>query len=76
MKHYVEAYYADGSIILGNCNGQGIIYAKNYKRTDHYKSLKLFNHSKVHHYKILTPYYVVVETIERTSQQLTRYTGG
>lgn len=39
-KYYVEAFYENGSIILGNCDGQNIIYAKNYKNTKCYKDLK------------------------------------
>lgn len=39
MKYYVEAFREDGGIILGVGEGQGIIYAKNYKRTTDYKLL-------------------------------------
>lgn len=62
-KYYVEAYYEDGSIILGNCDRQGVIYAKQYKRTLHYKSLR-FGSSRVYEYKILTPNNQVLETIK------------
>lgn len=37
MRIYIEAYYADGSQILGNCDGQACITAKRYKRTNAYK---------------------------------------
>ena len=40
-KVYIEAYHADDTPILGNLDGQGIIYAANYKCTNHYKSLKI-----------------------------------
>lgn len=63
MKYYVEAYYEDGAQILGNCDRQGVIYAKQYKRTDHYKSLK-HGSSRVHSYKILTPNNQVIEVIK------------
>jgi hypothetical protein len=36
---YVSAHREDGSSILGNLDGQGRISAKNYRRTNHYKSL-------------------------------------
>jgi len=40
MKYYIEAYYADGSQILGNMDGQGVLHCRQYRRTDHYKFLK------------------------------------
>ena len=39
MKHYVEAYNGEGRQVLGNLDGQGVISARNIKRTDHYKML-------------------------------------
>ncbi len=39
MKYYVEAYDKDNREILGNLDGQGVIRAKLYRRTLHYKSL-------------------------------------
>ena len=37
--YYIESYYADGGQIYGTTNGQGIISAKQYKRTNKYKWL-------------------------------------
>lgn len=42
MKVYIEAYYLDGTRKLGNLDGQGVITAKNYRRTKHYKMLSTF----------------------------------
>jgi hypothetical protein len=39
MKVYIECFRADGSQILGNCDGQAVIRAKNYRRTLAYKHL-------------------------------------
>jgi len=39
MKIFVAAYDVKHNQILGNLDGQGIITAKCYKRTKHYKSL-------------------------------------
>lgn len=39
MKIYIEAYRSDGTQILGNLDGQGVLHAKQYKRTNHYKHL-------------------------------------
>ncbi len=41
MKIYIEAYYADDTPALGSMDGQGVLYAKQYKRTLHYKELKI-----------------------------------
>lgn len=35
---YCKAYRADGSQILGNCDGQ-TVYRGQYRRTKHYKAL-------------------------------------
>lgn len=66
-KFYVEAYYADGTPILGNLDGQGIIYAKSYKRTLHYKELvnRKFRESVAYHQIICANTQRVVETIKR-----------
>jgi hypothetical protein len=53
MKYYIEAYYSDDTPILGNCDGQGILYAKQYKRTDHYKELLKSRSTRVSYYLIL-----------------------
>lgn len=39
MKYYIECYYDDGTQILGNLCGQGVIHAKDYKRTNQYKRI-------------------------------------
>jgi hypothetical protein len=39
-KVYIEAYDKDNKQILGNLDGQTVIYAKNYKQTSQYKDLK------------------------------------
>jgi len=52
MKLYVEAYYADDTPVLGNCDGQGILYAKQYRRTDHYKELLNSRSNRVSYYLI------------------------
>ncbi len=39
-KFYIEAYYPDGTQILGNLDGQTVIHASDYRRTNHYKNLK------------------------------------
>jgi len=66
MKFYVEAYYHDGSIILGNLDGQCIIHAKEYKRTKMYKHLRDDKfRSVVKFHKIFNAYSnKLVETIE------------
>lgn len=42
MKYYVEAYDANDNQLLGNLDGQGVIVAKDFRRTKHYKSLSTF----------------------------------
>lgn len=39
MKLYVEAFGERDNIILGNLDGQGVIRAIRYRRTNHYKAL-------------------------------------
>lgn len=39
MKYYVEAFDEDDRQILGNLDGQTVIHAKDYRRTQHYKAL-------------------------------------
>jgi|GEM_PF-5299954 len=43
MKYYVEAYYDDGRYVCGNGDGQGVIHAKEYKRTQMYNYLRTHN---------------------------------
>jgi hypothetical protein len=40
QKFYIEAYAADDSPLLGNLDGQGVIYAEQYRRTNMYRSLR------------------------------------
>jgi|GEM_PF-4256148 len=65
MKVYVEAYYSDNTPMLGNLDGQGVIHAKNYKRTKHYKGLSARNtlNNKVAFYHIVSPSGAILETI-------------
>ena len=37
MKVYIECYYLDGTPILGNLDGQAVIHAVYYRRTNAYK---------------------------------------
>lgn len=55
MKYYIEAYDKDNNQVLGNCDGQGIIKATNYKKTLHYKALRNFQtlDNSVKFYKIV-----------------------
>lgn len=55
-KLYIEAYYSNGGQKLGNLDGQGILRAKLYKRTKHYKMLSTFPtiNNSVAYYKIVT----------------------
>jgi hypothetical protein len=39
MTVYISCYYADSKPILGNGDGQAVIHAKNYKRTNAYKRI-------------------------------------
>lgn len=65
MKTYVEAYYADGSPLLGNLDGQTMMRARNYKRTKHYRALRyrLEREHKVAYYQIIAEDGRVLETI-------------
>lgn len=69
MKVYIEAYYSDDTQKLGNLDGQGIIHAKNYKRTLHYRMLPNFATlgNSVKYYKIVTEDGDVLETIQNTT---------
>jgi hypothetical protein len=57
-KYYIEAYYANDTPILGNLDGQGVIYATLYKRTQQYK--ELFN--RVGRMKRVA-YYLIIDAI-------------
>lgn len=56
MKHYVEAYQADGSQILGNLDGQAVLHAKDPRRTKHFKRLESGQdrptHSRVYRWRV------------------------
>ena len=51
MKYYIEAFNEKEEIILGNLDGQGIIYSSDfrnsYKRTNEYKNLLITKFRKV-----------------------------
>ena len=66
MKIYIEAYYKDDTQKLGNLDGQGIIRAKNYKRTNHYKMLSSFPtlNNCVKYYKLVTEYGLTLEIVQ------------
>lgn len=51
--YWIEAWGADGRQILGTMNGQGVIRARNYRRTNMYKALRLRRGSHVFEYRIL-----------------------
>ena len=67
MKYYVEAYYEDGSAILGNCDGQTVLRCRNPRRTKHYRHLRdaiaKRHHPKVAYYKIVNEHGHLFETI-------------
>jgi hypothetical protein len=58
MKYYIEAYRGDGSQILGNLDGQGVIRAKRPHRSALYRCLAtgqnrpMYQH--VHHWRLVT----------------------
>lgn len=52
-KYYIEAFDKNGDLILGDSDGQGILYASNYKKTSYYKTLKAgFFRKKVQYHEI------------------------
>lgn len=67
MKYYTEAYRADGSQLLGNLDGQGVIRAKLPRRTLLYKRLLSGYHRPkwpyVHHWKLVREDGLFIETI-------------
>ena len=67
MKYYVEAYYEDGSEILGNCDGQTVLRCRNPRRTKHYRHLRdaiaINRHPRVAYYKIVDQFGRLFETL-------------
>ena len=69
MKLYIECFHADGSQILGNCDGQAVIHAQNYRRTNAYKNLaKIVGNpkwmkGKVAFARVVTPDGRILETV-------------
>lgn len=70
MKYYVEAYYGDGTPILGNLDGQGIIHSPHFRRTNYFKWLSgnilkgwAPRPKKPAFWHIVTPDNIVVHTI-------------
>lgn len=57
-KYYVEAYYADDTPILGNLDGQCVIHAVRYRRTNAYKALftRINRIKSVSYYLIVNAY--------------------
>lgn len=48
MKYYIEAYYKDGTQILGNMDGQTVLNCVNPLKTDWVKRLKTTGRYKDH----------------------------
>ena len=69
MKHYIEAYDITDKQILGNLDGQGVIRAINFKRTNQYKALSTFRtlNNIVAYYKIVTEAEVEVDRVINTT---------
>lgn len=69
MKVYIEAYDANNKQILGNLDGQGVINAKQFRRTMHFKSLSTFStlNNKVKYYDIVTVNDVLLATVQNTT---------
>lgn len=69
VTYYIEAFYADGSPILGNMDGQAVIRARLYKRTNAYKRAVWLladpkrTYKRVDHYKVVRPSGEIVEEI-------------
>lgn len=69
MKLYIECYYADGSQILGNLDGQAVLRRRNYKSEAAYQNLAgivgnpNWMNGKVAFAKIVTEDGRVLETI-------------
>ncbi len=70
MRLYIECFHADGKQILGNLDGQAVIDAIYYKRTNAYKRLakivgnpKWMN-GKVVEARVVTPDGKILEVIK------------
>jgi len=71
-KTFIELWSREENrSIFGNMDGQGIINAKQYKRTDYYKSLRgklatarKYRKDESLFYKIVTPEGKLLETID------------
>jgi hypothetical protein len=61
-KYYIEAFRKDDTPILGNLDGQGVIYATLYRRTEQYKAL--FNRIGRMRY---VGYYLIIDAITNKS---------
>jgi hypothetical protein len=72
MKVYIELHSDKRGQILGNLDGQGLInWAKNYKRTQYYKSLaktlekaKAFRKDPTLYYKVVNESNKLLEVIK------------
>ena len=69
MKFYIEAYYLDGSPILGNGDGQAVLRCANYRRTKAFADLispMRPRYPRVAYWQIVTKHGTVVDTIRNT----------
>jgi hypothetical protein len=64
MTYYIEAFYADGQQILGTCDGQSVIHARYYERTNRYKALKNNPSPRVGFYRLVSSTGTIYETIK------------
>ena len=65
MRHYIEAYYADGRQILGNMDGQNVIHCKNPKLSHAWKRCLVgIIGSKAHTFKLVSHSNEVIATVE------------
>ena len=65
MKYYVEAYDISDKQILGNLDGQGVIRARDFRRTKHFKMLEAYPtlNNRVYLYRIVDEGGTVHETV-------------
>ena len=75
-RYYVEAYNGNNQRHLGNIDGQGVIDAIAYKRTDHYKMLVNKPSKRVKYYLIVAGNGATVERIDNKSFKVTPIKGG
>ena len=72
MRYYVEAYRADGSQILGNCDGQASLECRYPERTAHVRRLRrepaerLSLRGVAARYRIVTASGAIVATIDKS----------